>query len=65
MRGLGRASATHSAFGEHQLTSNLREIFLTDDLRSELMRGRLDVVDKAIRKRRTIVNVTVPGIMPR
>lgn len=27
------------------------------------MRGRLDVVDKAIRKRGTIINITVPGIM--
>lgn len=28
------------------------------------MRGRLDVVDKAIHKRRTIINITVSGIMP-
>jgi len=27
------------------------------------MRGRIDVVDKAIRKRRMIVNITVSGIM--
>jgi len=51
-------------FEEHQLTFNLRKIFLTDDPRSELMRGRLDVVDKAIHKRRTIINITVSGIMP-
>lgn len=28
------------------------------------MRGRLDVVDKAIRKCRTSINITVSGIMP-
>jgi len=28
------------------------------------MRGRMDVVDKAIRKRQTIINITVSGITP-
>ena len=27
------------------------------------MRGRIDVVDKAIRKRQTIINITASGIM--
>jgi len=49
-------------FGEHQLTFNLREIFLTDDPHSELIRGRIDVVDKAIRKRQTIINITASSI---